>query len=157
MPTLSKSVREVGQQWQYVRSFPLGTWCSGITSASHAESPGFKSQCVHLIIFKACLLMRVFSIAPLQYSSRRGITIFLEVKGFLRTLYISNRKRTNSRLQHIFNKLLQVRKDPHEENSKCSPTSSAAYCSFIAPHFIKAPPAGLEPAIFGLEVRRLVH
>jgi hypothetical protein len=23
--------------------------------------------------------------------------------------------------------------------------------------FLKAPPAGLEPAIFGLEVRRLVH
>ena len=28
--------------------FILGTWCSGITSASHAEGPGFKSQCVHL-------------------------------------------------------------------------------------------------------------
>ena len=27
---------------------PGGTWCSGITSASHAEGPGFKSQCVHL-------------------------------------------------------------------------------------------------------------
>ena len=26
---------------------PPGTWCSGITSASHAEGPGFKSQCVH--------------------------------------------------------------------------------------------------------------
>ena len=25
----------------------MGTWCSGITSASHAEGPGFKSQCVH--------------------------------------------------------------------------------------------------------------
>ena len=25
-----------------------GTWCSGITSASHAEGPGFKAQCVHL-------------------------------------------------------------------------------------------------------------
>ena len=25
----------------------LGTWCSGITSTSHAEGPGFKSQCVH--------------------------------------------------------------------------------------------------------------
>ena len=24
-----------------------GTWCSGITSASHAEGPGFKSRCVH--------------------------------------------------------------------------------------------------------------
>ena len=27
-----------------------GTWCSGITSASHAEGPGFKSQCVHFAI-----------------------------------------------------------------------------------------------------------
>ena len=27
---------------------PRGTWCSGITSASHAEGPGLKSQCVHL-------------------------------------------------------------------------------------------------------------
>ena len=26
----------------------LGTWCSGITSAPHAEGPGLKSQCVHL-------------------------------------------------------------------------------------------------------------
>ena len=24
-----------------------GAWCSGITSASHAEGPGLKSQCVH--------------------------------------------------------------------------------------------------------------
>lgn len=29
-------------------SHTWGTWCSGITSASHAEGPGFKSQCVHL-------------------------------------------------------------------------------------------------------------
>ena len=28
----------------------MGTWCSGITSASHAEGPGFKSQCVHFVI-----------------------------------------------------------------------------------------------------------
>ena len=27
-----------------------GTWCSGITSASHAEGPGFKSQCVHFTV-----------------------------------------------------------------------------------------------------------
>ena len=26
-----------------------GTWCSGITSASHAEGPGFNPQCVHLL------------------------------------------------------------------------------------------------------------
>ena len=26
---------------------PRGTWCSGITSASHAEGPGFNPQCVH--------------------------------------------------------------------------------------------------------------
>ena len=28
----------------------MGTWCSGITSASHAEGPGFKSQCVHFAV-----------------------------------------------------------------------------------------------------------
>ena len=27
--------------------FTAGSWCSGITSASHAEGPGFKSQWVH--------------------------------------------------------------------------------------------------------------
>ena len=26
-----------------------GTWCSGITSASHAEGPGLNPQCVHSI------------------------------------------------------------------------------------------------------------
>ena len=31
--------------WDY--TVAKGTWCSGITSASHAEGPGFKSQCVH--------------------------------------------------------------------------------------------------------------
>ena len=27
----------------------VGTWCSGITSVSHAEGPGFNPQCVHLM------------------------------------------------------------------------------------------------------------
>ena len=27
--------------------YSRGTWCSGITSASHAEGPGFNPQCVH--------------------------------------------------------------------------------------------------------------
>ena len=31
-------------------SVHVGTWCSGITSASHAEGPGFKSQCVHFAV-----------------------------------------------------------------------------------------------------------
>ena len=40
-----------------------GTWCSGITSASHAEGPGFKSQCVHFKMLRAayvhtCLIPR---------------------------------------------------------------------------------------------------
>ena len=26
-----------------------GTWCSGITSAPHAEGPGFNPQCVHIL------------------------------------------------------------------------------------------------------------
>ena len=29
---------------------PRGTWCSGITSASHAEGPELKSQCVHSVV-----------------------------------------------------------------------------------------------------------
>ena len=29
-----------------------GTWRSGVTSASHAEGPGLKSQCVHSVIHK---------------------------------------------------------------------------------------------------------
>ena len=29
-----------------------GTWCSGITSASHADGPGFKSQCVHSLLHR---------------------------------------------------------------------------------------------------------
>ena len=32
---------------------PRGTWCSGITSASHAEGPGFKSQRVHGLFYQA--------------------------------------------------------------------------------------------------------
>ena len=30
------------------RTVAMGTWCSGITSASHAEGPGFNAQCVHV-------------------------------------------------------------------------------------------------------------
>ena len=30
---------------------PEGTWCSGITSASHAGGPGFNPQCVHHLCF----------------------------------------------------------------------------------------------------------
>ena len=30
-----------------VKVHTWGTWCSGITSASHAEGPGLKTQCVH--------------------------------------------------------------------------------------------------------------
>ena len=33
---------------------PVGTWCSGITSASHAEGPGFNPQCVQLCL---CVLI----------------------------------------------------------------------------------------------------
>ena len=40
-----------------------GTWCSGITSASHAEGPGFKSQCVH---FSCCVRL-----APSRFLRRR--------------------------------------------------------------------------------------
>ena len=37
----------------------LGTWCSGITSASHAEGPGFKSQCVHFVSFSCAAARRI--------------------------------------------------------------------------------------------------
>ena len=33
-----------------LRSSSLGTWCSGITSASHAEGPGLNPQCVHFLV-----------------------------------------------------------------------------------------------------------
>ena len=36
------------RQYPCRQDCPWGTWCSGITSAPHAEGPGFKSQCVHL-------------------------------------------------------------------------------------------------------------
>ena len=45
-----------GRPWVQIPACPLlqtydeiylGTWCNGITSASHAEGPGFKSQCDH--------------------------------------------------------------------------------------------------------------
>ena len=47
---------------------PLGTWCSGITSASHAEGPGFNPQCVHDQIAKQRLPNDhlVFGICQLQ-------------------------------------------------------------------------------------------
>ena len=32
-----------------VENHDRGTWCSGITSSSHAEGPGFNPQCVHLM------------------------------------------------------------------------------------------------------------
>jgi hypothetical protein len=35
-----------------------GTWCSGITSAPHAEGPGFKSQCVHSFQFEPSACVR---------------------------------------------------------------------------------------------------
>ena len=38
----------------------VGTWCSGITSASHAEGPGLKSQCVQTskCLFLRCIVWR---------------------------------------------------------------------------------------------------
>ena len=54
---LSKHCRRVScartGHWTNIDSINLagwGAWCSGITSASHAEGPGFKSQCVHLFV-----------------------------------------------------------------------------------------------------------
>ena len=36
------------QQRRAGRKCSSGTWCNGITSASHAEGPGFNPQCVHI-------------------------------------------------------------------------------------------------------------
>ena len=44
----------------------VGAWCSGITSAPHAEGPGFKSQCVHVCSSGGCHAvwqMRLFTVA----------------------------------------------------------------------------------------------
>ena len=58
---------------------PRGTWCSGITSASHAEGPGFKSQCVHfpLLFAGACFLVTETEIRQWMKSS----SVFLEWTG----------------------------------------------------------------------------
>ena len=48
--------------------FSWGTWCSGITSASHAEGPGLNPQCVHML----------FYISPLgAVSSSRRLSLLL--------------------------------------------------------------------------------
>ena len=41
-------------RWIWFWLWSEGTWCSGITSASHAEGPGFNPQCVHF--FQAPIL-----------------------------------------------------------------------------------------------------
>ena len=46
-----------------------GTWCSGITSASHAEGPGFKSQCVHFPIFARCFIIMWWRAMPCRAAS----------------------------------------------------------------------------------------
>ena len=48
-------------RWREAKRLPrhpeqVGSWCSGITSASHAEGPGFKSQWVHF----AALIENIF-------------------------------------------------------------------------------------------------
>ena len=48
-----------------------GTWCSGITSASHAEGPGFKSQCVHFRCSLPPIPDRCMSLCPNGYSISR--------------------------------------------------------------------------------------
>ena len=44
------SVNRVGSSARSLVRNVTGSWCSGITSASHAEGPGFKSQWVHLFV-----------------------------------------------------------------------------------------------------------
>jgi hypothetical protein len=47
-----------------------GSWCSGITSASHAEGPGFKSQWVHLI---PSFRERFCAACPLDWRNRKSV------------------------------------------------------------------------------------
>ena len=45
-PWKEQSAPEVCKPLVWAKPY-MGTWCSGITSAPHAEGPEFKSQCVH--------------------------------------------------------------------------------------------------------------
>ena len=49
-----------------------GTWCSGITSASHAEGPGFKSQCVQVAVIVYFPLWHSEAIMWLGWLARRA-------------------------------------------------------------------------------------
>ena len=53
-----------------------GTWCSGITSASHAEGPGLKSQCVHLFILRSlrAIIAKIIALAGDKEAETRGHT-----------------------------------------------------------------------------------
>ena len=53
-----KCVRLVGFQ-----AGVSGAWCSGITSAPHAEGPGFNPQCVHF-----CSLFKGGSLSIVTYA-----------------------------------------------------------------------------------------
>ena len=71
-----------------VAVFTMGSWCSGITSTSHAEGPGFKSQWVHKFLLAskvgqlnknvAKLSICVFVSLPLRFakSASSGNTVF---------------------------------------------------------------------------------
>ena len=66
-PKATSSLRHI----TLARSPSRGAWCSGITSASHAEGPGFKSQCVHLFESILRYMCSLFSVNNYdrQYSS----------------------------------------------------------------------------------------
>ena len=50
-----------------------GSWCSGITSASHAEGPGFKSQWVHLVLsLLSCVFYTRFPVKNQSAQLSRG-------------------------------------------------------------------------------------
>ena len=69
------------QRHDLVHLLLKGTWCSGITSASHAEGPGFVSQRVHIdlghfvqLIFFAVLAPPAYSMVECISGSTRGGT-----------------------------------------------------------------------------------
>lgn len=57
-PQIVSRVDREGQHVGHVTSKLKGSWCSGITSAPHAEGPGFKSQWVHYFLVRMLLKAR---------------------------------------------------------------------------------------------------
>ena len=73
-----------------------GSWCSGITSASHAEGPGFKSQWVHFFLPKSVHMATFHSWQALLDATvwpsglRRQTQVLVEQSAWVRTPQLSS-------------------------------------------------------------------